>query len=436
MSLKNILNIAPSYPHSIMNVFNGTNSFDEFKKIFKTLLFDKNIVDNKIISDYKNLLQQTFNCDHVYTFATGRMGFYAILKALKIKKDDEIIIPSYTCVVVPNAIMYANAKPVYCDINLHDFNIDVNQIEKLITKKTKVIYAQHTFGQMCNIDSIKKIAKKHNLVVIEDVALSLGAKDKKNYAGTIGDFGYFSTDRTKVINTLAGGFVFVNNKQYLNSFQKEYQNIQYLSNSFTKKLAITFLIDFIILHPNFYWFGKFLNPILRKMGIVSYFLDEQKHSKKEITDYPYPAKLSSIFAKIGISQINNLNLNLTYRKKVAKYYNDILKIYPNSYIESKKNVFLRYSFLIKNRDYWEKKFSSKIDLSIWFKTIAEGKKSNFEKIHYTPNQNKNSEFATKHIFNLPTHQKIDPTKIKNLLYQLKNSNDIIYPDRSCSHFTF
>ena len=425
MNLKNIISSLPSYPHKIMNVFSGTNSFDEFKQVLKALLFDKDIVASKNNSKYIKTLQNKFNAHHVYTFASGRMGFYTILKSLGIKKGDEIIIASYTCVVVPNAIIYTGAKPIYCDINKLDFNIDVNKIEALITTKTKAIYAQHTFGQMCDIDAIKQIANKYNLPVIEDVALSLGAKTNQSYAGTIGDFGYFSTDRTKIINTSVGGFVFVNNQKYLENFETIYQNISYLDKSFTKKLAITFLIDLLMMHPNMYWLGKFTNPLFRKFGIIKYFLDEQKHNKSDITEYPYPAKFSSILALVGISQINNLENNLTHRKKLAKYYNDILQIYPESYINSEKNVFLRYSFLVKNRDYWQKKFSSKIDLSIWFTTIAQGKNSNFEEIHYTVGQNQTSEFVAKRIFNLPTHQKIDPTKIKKLLLELKNSKDII-----------
>ncbi len=425
MNFKAILTTLPSYPHHIMNVFSGTNNFNEFKQVFKALISDDEIVKSEDNYHYKQLLQKTLNCDNIYTFASGRMGFYTILKAMGIGKDDEVIITSYTCVVVVNAIIYAGAKPIYCDINRVDFNVDVSKIEALITKRTKVIYAQHTFGQMCDVRAIQKLAKKYDLLVIEDVALSLGAKDAQNYAGTIGDFGYFSTDRTKVINTSLGGFVTVNSKKYIKTFEKEYKSVEYMSRAFTKKIARTFLIDLVMMHPSMYWLGRFTNPIFRKLGIVKYFLDERKLNKSEITQYPYPARFSSILAKVGISQIENLDKNLTHRRKVAKYYNNIFKIYSNSYMDDEKNVFLRYSFLIKNRDYWEKRFANKIELSIWFKTIAVGKDSNFEEIYYKVGQNSQSEYITKHIFNLPTHQNINPKRIEKLLYELKNSNDII-----------
>ena len=429
MTLKSIIGSLPSYPHHIMNVFSGTNSIQEFKQVFKALIFSKDIVTGDENKTYKALLEKSLNSKNMYTFASGRMGFYTLLKSMNVKKDDEIIIASYTCVVVPNAIIYSGAKPIYCDINKFDFNVDVTKVEALITDKTKAIYAQHTFGQMCDVYALKKIADRYDLPVIEDVALSLGAKDGDNYAGTIGDFGYYSTDRTKMINTSLGGFVSVNNQKYLDNFEKEYESVDFLSTSFTKKIARTFLIDLVMMHPYLYWLGKFTNPVFRKLGIVKYFLDEQKHEKDKITEYPYPARFSSILAIIGISQVKHLEENLAYRREMARYYNSIFEIYSDDYIEDKKNVFLRYSFLIKNRNYWEKRFASKIDLSIWFKTIAVGKNSDFEDIHYTVGQNSKSEFVTEHIFNLPTHQNITPKRIEKLLYELKNSGDIIREEK-------
>ena len=91
-----------------------------------------------------------------------------------------------------------------------------------------MIYAQHTFGQMCDINSIQELAKKYKLIVVEDAAGALGSEQGKQYAGTIGDFGYFSTDRTKVINTGLGGIVSVNNEKYIKSFNENYRKTPFL----------------------------------------------------------------------------------------------------------------------------------------------------------------------------------------------------------------
>jgi len=427
--LKKNLGYLPSYPHYKMNIFSGTNSFDEIKGTYNLLKTDK-IVNGSFIEEYKNNLKTKLNSKNIYTFASGRMGFYTILKSIGIKAKDEIIIPSYTCIVVPNAIIYSGAKPIYCDIKEDDFNIDVDKIESLITPNTKVLYAQHTFGQMCDINAIMTLAKKHNLLVIEDTALAIGAKLNSKFAGTIGDFGYYSTDRSKVINTGLGGIVSVNNEKHLDSFEKYYEDIPFLNEEYSKKIARTFMINLFTLNPYTYWFGKFLNALLSKFKMMTYFLDEQFTDMNEIKKYPYPAKLSNIFAKIGISQIKSLSNNIDNRKNIVKYYNNLLNIYSDDYINDDRNIFLRYSFLVKNRDYWEHKFSSKIDLSIWFKTIASGKNENFEVIGYEVGTNDVSEYVCDHIFNLPTHNKVKPKKLKKLLLELKNSGDIITKEKN------
>jgi dTDP-4-amino-4,6-dideoxygalactose transaminase len=408
-----------------MNIFSGTNYFSEILSVVKCKEYVKGMHNSK----YIELLKSKLDTANIYTFAAGRQGFYTILKTIDIKTDDEVIIPSFTCIVVPNAIIYAGAKPIYCDISESDFNIDISKIESLVTPKTKVLYAQHTFGQMCDIDAIKSLAKKYNLVVVEDTALALGAKLDGKYAGTIGDFGYYSTDRSKVINTGLGGIVSVNNPIYIKSFSRLYEELPYISKDYTKKIALTFIINLITLNPIFYWFGKFLNAVLFKLKVTTYFLDEPYIDKKSIIKYPYPAKLSNIFAKVGINQIQHLDINLKNRKNIVKYYNNILNIYSDEYINNHQNIFLRYSFLVKNRDYWEKRFSSKIDLSIWFKTIASGKSNNFEEINYKVGSNRISEYVCEHIFNLPTHNNIEVKRLEKLLKELKNSNDIITKEK-------
>jgi perosamine synthetase len=426
--IKKILEYLPSYPHYKMNIFCGTNNLQEITSAFR-LLKNGASVSGSCINEYERILKDKLKSKYIYTFASGRMGFYSILKIVGVKKGDEVIIPSFTCVVVPNAILYCDAKPIYCDINKDDFNINLSKIESLITPNTKILYAQHTFGQMCDISSIMDLAKKYNLIVVEDAALSLGAKLDRYYSGTIADFGYFSTDRSKIVNTGLGGIVSVNNAIYVDKFIKYYADVPYVGERYTRKIFYTFILNLITLHPYLYWLGKFINAILTKLNIMKYFLDEKITDKAEILDYPYPSKLSNIFASIGVTQIIGLNYNIKSRKKIANFYNEILKIYTNHYIYNEENVFLRYGFLVKNRDYWETRFAKNIDLSIWFKTVASGRQTDFNQIYYKVGSNVVSEYVCDHIFNLPTHNLISPERLKVLLVELKNSGDIITKER-------
>ncbi len=96
----------------------------------------------------------------VATFWKGRVALYAILKALNIRPGDEVIMPAFTCVVVPNAVIYLQGLPVYVDIDPHTYNMDINKIENKITPKTKFIIAQNTYGLSSDLDAINGIAQR------------------------------------------------------------------------------------------------------------------------------------------------------------------------------------------------------------------------------------------------------------------------------------
>lgn len=130
-----------------------------------------------------------------------------------LRKDDEVLLPSFTFSSCANAIMLSGAKPVFCDIDLQTYNIDPAEIEKKITKKTKAIMVVHYAGLACDMDKIMEIARKHKLYVIEDAAHALGAKYKGKMLGTIGDIGCYSFHGTKNAASGEGGLFVTNNKK-------------------------------------------------------------------------------------------------------------------------------------------------------------------------------------------------------------------------------
>ena len=104
-------------------------------------------------------LEKYFESKHAYNYDSGRTALNHALKACEIKEDDEILVQSYTCMVVSNAITWTGAKPIYVDIK-NDFNMDSDDLEKKITDKSKVLIIQHTFGKPADLKSLIAIAKK------------------------------------------------------------------------------------------------------------------------------------------------------------------------------------------------------------------------------------------------------------------------------------
>jgi len=143
---------------------------------------------------------------------TASLEMSALLIDAKI--GDEVIMPSYTFVSTANAFVLRGLVPVFVDIRLDNCNIDENLIEKAITNKTKAIVVVHYAGVACEMDKIMALAKKYNLLVIEDSAQAFDAKYRGQYLGTIGDVGCFSFHETKNIISGEGGAIITNNEEF------------------------------------------------------------------------------------------------------------------------------------------------------------------------------------------------------------------------------
>ena len=191
----------------------------------------------KLEKNFANYL----NCKYAISTSSCTGAMHIALLALGIKEGDEIILPNITWVATANAIAYVNATPVFADIDLDDWCIDTNKIEKLITKKTKAIMPVHLYGQPCNMEKINKIAKKHNLYVIEDAAPAIGAKFKNKKCGTFGHFGAFSFQGAKLLVSGEGGMLVTNNKNlYLKALKISNQGRNYKKTFYIDCLGLKY----------------------------------------------------------------------------------------------------------------------------------------------------------------------------------------------------
>ncbi len=182
---------------------------------------NKVIENNKLSGDGEftkkchQWLEKNFFCKKVLltTSGTHALDISAILS--NIKEGDEVIMPSFTFVSTANAFVLRGAKIVFVDIRPDTMNIDENLIEQAITPKTKAIVVVHYAGVCCEMDTIINIAKKHNLIVIEDAAQGVMSKYKEKYLGTIGDIGCYSFHETKNYTCGEGGAIILNDKKFI-----------------------------------------------------------------------------------------------------------------------------------------------------------------------------------------------------------------------------
>lgn len=199
---------------------------DDVKLADKLLEFPTSWQDPGPVAEAENWLADWLGLKQAFGFMGGRAALYAIAKALKFTDGDEVIVPGLTCQVVVNAFEYAGATCVHADIETETFNMDSRCLAGRITKRTRAVLLQHTFGVPARDTlEITALARKHGLTIIEDVAHGLGGKLQGRKLGTFGDVSFFSTERTKMINTIHGGFAASSNPGIL----AELSRVQHLS---------------------------------------------------------------------------------------------------------------------------------------------------------------------------------------------------------------
>jgi perosamine synthetase len=185
----------------------------ETLSLTKKVLHDNFPNEGKLAKLFESKISKLLKVKYVITATSGTVSIFLALKALGIKKGNEVIIPNVTFPATANAVMLAGATPVLVDIDKNSLLIDEECLLKKINKKTKAIIPVHVSGRGSNIGRILKIAKQKKLFVIEDAAESFMSKIKGKYLGTFGDAGCFSFAPNKIITTGQGGVVVTNNKK-------------------------------------------------------------------------------------------------------------------------------------------------------------------------------------------------------------------------------
>ena len=160
-------------------------------------------------------MEKRFNAKKVMLTTSGSSALDMAALLCGLQPDDEVILPSFTFSSTANSFVLAGAKLVFVDIRPDTMNIDEKKIEAAITDKTRVICPVHYAGVACEMDTIMDIAKRHNLMVVEDAAQAVMSTYKGKACGTIGDFGCFSFHETKNYSMGEGGAIIINNEKYI-----------------------------------------------------------------------------------------------------------------------------------------------------------------------------------------------------------------------------
>lgn len=165
------------------------------------------ISGGEYIRKFESSFAAELGSENAITVSNGTTALYLALLTLNIGPGDEVIIPGYTFAAPANMVIATGAKPVFVDVEEQTWLLNPALIEAKITKRTKAIIPVHIYGNVCDMNAINDIAKKYDLIVIEDVAEAAFSKQNNHYAGTLGDVGCFSFQATKTLTMGEGGAV-------------------------------------------------------------------------------------------------------------------------------------------------------------------------------------------------------------------------------------
>jgi perosamine synthetase len=227
---------------------------------------------------FEKMLANVAKRKYAVAVNSGTSALHLIIRSLGIKEGDEVITTPFSFIASSNCILFERAKPVFVDIRKDTYNINPDLIENTITERTKAIIAVDVFGQPAEWDKLSKIAKKHNLYLIEDSAEAIGSEYKGKSAGSFGDAAIFAFYPNKQITTGEGGVIVTDNEE-----------IAKLSKS------------------------------MRNQG------RGEGDTWLQHTRLGYNYRISDINCALGISQVNRLDDIVKRRSLVAEMYNEKLK---------------------------------------------------------------------------------------------------------------
>jgi perosamine synthetase len=256
-----------------MKPFVGDEEIEEIKKVLESGY----LAQGPKVREFESLFADYVGVKHAVATTSCTTALELALKTLGVTSGDEVIVPDFTFPATGNVVFNVGAEPVLVDVDSRSYNVDPDEVEKAITKRTKAIIVVHLFGHSADMDPIKEIAEKHGCYIVEDAACSLGGTYKGRPIGTLGDIACFSFHPRKILTTGEGGMLVTNDDE------------------FGEKAAVL-----------------------------------KDHGKKMVDGKPcfvlpgYNYRLSDVLAAIGIAQLRKFDVMIQRRRALAKKYSEML----------------------------------------------------------------------------------------------------------------
>jgi dTDP-4-amino-4,6-dideoxygalactose transaminase len=390
----------------------GTTTLSDCLAAFCCLAQPWEWIRGPAIARYENEFARCVGSQYAISFAAGRVGLYGTLRALGVGPEDEVLLQVPTHIVVPNAIRYTGAKPVYVDCHLDTYNMDLAEAAHRITPRTKALVLQHTFGIPAELDQAIEFADRHGLHLIEDCVHSLGATYKGRQVGTFGKAAFFSTEETKTISSTMGGMVVTNDPQLAKKIETFRETCVWPGRWLTIRYIAKFALYFISTKPQVHRYARAAYEFLGRRQPLP--VPTSGEELRGLRPPAYEKRLSNAQAILALRQLARLNDNLHHRRATARAYRDLLTALGFAVPPQSANAdpaYVRYPIMVHDRDAALKAAAPHAVLGTWFTSVLEEALSP-EHGDYIPGSCPRAELAARHLVNLPTHQRVCASDIE------------------------
>lgn len=366
---------------------------EDIRSVIEALKSDF-LTTGPLVEEFERKFADYVGAKYAVAVSNGTAALHIACLAAGLQKGDEGITTPITFAASSNCMLYCGAKPVFCDINLDDYNIDENKIKSYINEKTKVILPVDFTGQCCNIGKIMRIAKENNLIVIQDASHSLGTKYLDKQIGSIADMTTFSLHPVKTITSGEGGVVTTNSLAL-------YEKLKlYKTHGITKSKGNLRNKE----HPEWYYEQIYLG---------------------------YNYRITDLQSALGISQLNKIEKFITKRKKLVNLYNKLLKDIDGIilqkeayYSDTSRHLYIirldLNKFKATRDDIYSALVAENIGVNIHY--IPVYKHPYYKEIGYEDVICENAETFYNSSITLPLHVNMDESDIKDVVNAL---NDVL-----------
>jgi perosamine synthetase len=327
--------------------FDGASIESDDIAIVNRLLKDpKNILEDHPIQKMEDEFKRQAGTTYATSFSHGRVALTAILKSLGLKSGSEIILPAYTCVVVPNSIIFEDLTPVYCDIELETFSLDIDKLKGLVTSRTGAIIVQHLYGFVArDYEAIINLCRDNNIYLIDDSAQSFGATYRGKMLGNYSTAAIFSMQHSKILSVGNGGVAISNDDEIgesLISCQKSAIDLHpdYVYSNLIR-IKELYYANSPIMGRLYYKYNRF-----RK---IEHQINIDQNEQNGIVPNNYYGKLSAQLAQLALNQLSKVaTLNQKRIKQGQKWRNWCISngLFTPTIEKNSEPVFLRVPLLI------------------------------------------------------------------------------------------